>query len=57
MSDTPSKQSQAQKAYHERQVEKGMVRLSVYVPKEAKAEFWGAVEGLRASWQRRGLME
>jgi hypothetical protein len=53
----PSKQSKAQQAYHQRQLEKGLVRLSVYVPADAKEEFWGAVDGLRASWRRRGLME
>jgi hypothetical protein len=54
---TPSKHNVAQKAYHQRQIDKGMVRLSVYVPAAAKDEFWGAVDGLRASWQRRGLTD
>lgn len=55
--DDQSKHSKTQMAYHQRQLEKGLVRLSVYVPVEAKADFWGALDGLRASWKRRGLMD
>jgi hypothetical protein len=61
MSDEPqatkSKHSDAQKAYYQRQRSKGLVRLSVYVPEAAKEEFFGALEGLRVSWQRRGLTD
>ena len=52
-----SRQGLTQQAYHRRQVERGLTRLSVYVPEEGKHEFRAALEGLRASWKRRGLLQ
>lgn len=51
------KHASAQQAYHRRQLEKGFVRVNLYVPEVAKDEFWAMIDGLRASWQRRNLLD
>ena len=53
----PSNHAVAQRSYHQRQIEKGMVRLSVYVPDADRDAFWDAVEDLRVRWKRRGLID
>lgn len=55
--DDPSKHAEAQRSYHQRQIERGMVRLSVYVPDADRDAFWDAVEDLRTRWKRRGLID
>jgi hypothetical protein len=53
----PSSHAVAQRSYHQRQIERGMVRLSVYVPDADRDAFWDAVEDLRIRWKRRGLID
>lgn len=53
----PSSHAVAQRSYHQRQIERGMVRLSVYVPDADRDAFWDAVEDLRLRWKRRGLID
>jgi hypothetical protein len=40
----------AQRNYHQRQLNKGLVRLSVYVPDADRDAFWDAVDKLRDRW-------
>ena len=49
--------AEAQRSYHIRQKERGLSRLSVYVPDEAREEFWAAMSLLRQGWARRGLID
>jgi hypothetical protein len=45
----------AQRNYHQRQLNKGLARLSVYVPDADRDAFWDAVDKLRDRWHRMGL--
>lgn len=54
MTSKPSAHAEAQRSYHQRQIEKGLVRLSVYVPDAARAQFWDAVDDLRDKWRKQG---
>jgi len=47
----------AQRSYHQRQLDKGMVRLSVYVPDTDRDAFWDAIDRLRDRWQAKGLID
>lgn len=57
ISDEPSKHAEAQRSYHQRQVERGLVRISVYVPDADRDAFWAEVDKLRVRWRRRGLID
>ena len=50
-------QADRQRSYHQRQLERGMVRLSVYVPAKGRDEFWAAVDRLRVRWEAQGLLD
>jgi hypothetical protein len=52
--EQPTAHASAQRAYHQRQLDRGMVRLSVYVPKDEREAFHEAMELLRAQWRKRG---
>jgi len=39
-----------QRKYHERQVASGMTRLSVWVPRQHRDDFWRVVSHLQANW-------
>ena len=56
-SEEPSKHAEAQRSYHQRQLDRGLVRLSVYVPDTDRDAFWDAVDKLRIRWRRRGLID
>lgn len=53
----PSSHVIAQRTYHQRQLDRGLVRLSVYVPDADRDAFWDAVDRLRERWVARGLMD
>lgn len=53
----PSGHAVAQRSYHQRQLDKGLVRLSVYVPDSERDAFWDAVDRLRYQWIRKGLID
>jgi hypothetical protein len=55
--ENPSSHIKAQRSYHQRQLDKGLVRLSVYVPDKDRDAFWDAVDRLRIRWKRRGLID
>jgi hypothetical protein len=55
--EEPSKHAEAQRSYHQRQLDRGLVRLSVYVPDTDRDAFWDAVDKLRIRWRRRGLID
>lgn len=55
--DNPSGHTVAQRSYYQRQLDRGLVRLSVYVPDCARDEFWQEIDKLKARWQRRGLID
>ena len=44
-------------AYYQRQKERGLARISLYVPEAARDEFWDTVDRLRAKWRRDGLID
>lgn len=48
------KKPSAQMAYHQRKLDDGQVRLSVYVPTEEKETFWKTVHQLRLRWRKMG---
>jgi len=52
-----SKHAEAQRSYHQRQLERNMVRLSVYVPDSERDTFWGAIDELREEWRAKGVMD
>lgn len=54
---TPSKHAAAQRSYHQRQLDRGLVRLSVYVPKRDRDAFWAAIDALRVRWAELGLLD
>ena len=56
-SEEQSKHAEAQRSYHQRQLARGLVRLSVYVPDTDRDAFWDAVDKLRIRWRRRGLID
>ena len=47
--------TKAQRNYHQRQLDRGLVRLSVYVPDADRDAFWDAVDKLRDRWHEKGL--
>lgn len=51
----PDSHAIAQRTYHQRQIDRGLVRLSVYVPDADRDGFWAAVEKLRDEWHAKGL--
>jgi hypothetical protein len=55
--ERPSSHAVAQRSYHQRQLDKGLVRLSVYVPDSERDAFWDAVDRLRDQWIRKGLID
>jgi len=55
--EQPSGHAVAQRTYHQRQLDKGLVRLSVYVPDTDRDAFWDAVDRLRDRWQAKGLID
>ena len=44
-----------QRAFYQRQKERGLVRISVYVPDADRDAFWDAVDKLRDRWHAMGL--
>ena len=55
--DHPNSHAVAQRSYHQRQLDRGLVRLSVYVPDSERDAFWDAVDRLRDQWVRKGLID
>lgn len=55
--ETPITQADRQRTYHQKQRERGLVRLSVYIPDSERDTFWDAVDRLRITWQRKGLID
>jgi hypothetical protein len=55
--DNPEKHTSAQRSYHQRQLDKGMTRLSVYVPTRDRDNFWDAIDRLRDKWHAEGLID
>jgi hypothetical protein len=55
--EQPSQHAVAQRSYHQRQLDRGLVRLSVYVPTCDREAFWEAVDRLRVKWQAKGWMD
>lgn len=55
--EEPSSHVVAQRSYHQRQLDRGLVRLSVYVPDCDRDAFWDAVDRLRAKWQVKGWID
>jgi hypothetical protein len=53
----PSNHAVAQRSYHQRQLDRGLVRLSVYVPDTDRDAFWLAVDKLRDRWYKKGLID
>jgi DNA-binding LacI/PurR family transcriptional regulator len=53
----PVPHAQRQQSYHARMKEKGLTRLSAWVPEDDKArmEFWEAISQLEKTWASRGL--
>lgn len=49
--------AETQKAYYARMREAGMVRVSHWIPKEAKDDFEDRLEKLRQLWRKQGLLE
>lgn len=49
--------AQRQQSYHQRMREKGMVRVSAWIPDDddARADFWEQFEILEGRWRKRGL--
>lgn len=50
----PAKKPSAQMAYHQRKLDDGQVRLSVYVPTDEKEQFWKTINQLRLRWRKMG---
>jgi len=46
-----------QKSYHQRMRDRGLVRVSAWIPEDdtARGEFWDSVSQLEAQWRARGL--
>jgi len=55
--EKPSGHAVAQRTYHQRQLDKGLVRLSVYVPDDDRDAFWDAIDRLRERWYAKGLID
>jgi len=55
--EQPSGHAVAQRSYHQRQLDRGLVRLSVYVPDTDRDAFWLAVDKLRDRWYKKGLID
>lgn len=53
--DAPNGHAARQRTYHQRQLDRGLSRLSVYVPDAERDAFWDAVDKLRDRWHRMGL--
>jgi hypothetical protein len=53
----PSGHTTAQRTYYKRQLDRGLVRLSVYIPDTERDTFWDAVDKLRDKWRAKGLMD
>lgn len=49
--------TRAQRSYHQRQLDRGLAKLSVYVPDSERDTFWDAVDKMRVRWRRLGLIE
>lgn len=49
--------AEAQKAYYTRMRDAGMVRVSHWIPREAKDDFEDRLEKLRQLWRKQGLLE
>ena len=45
----------AQRTYHQRQLDRGLVKLSVYVPDTDREVFYAAIDRLRLRWRKRGF--
>jgi len=54
--DPKIKAREYQKSYHQRRVDAGMKRVSVWIPGERQEEFDAAVEKLQRKWTKLGLM-
>lgn len=46
--------AERQREYHRRKRAAGLVRLSAWIPKSARAEFWDAYDKLVEGWRRSG---
>ena len=51
----PSSHTMAQRIYHQRQLDRGLVKLSVYVPDTDREVFYAAIDRLRLRWRKRGF--
>lgn len=53
----PKSGAERQQSYHQRMKDRGLTRLSAWIPQDedAKIEFWEAVTELEQKWQARGL--
>ncbi len=55
--ENPERHTVSQRTYYQRQKDRGLVRLSVYIPDSERDTFWDAVDKLRAKWHRQGLID
>lgn len=56
-SEKPKTGAARQQTYHQKMRERGLTRLSAWVPENetARAEFWAAMTELEKKWAKRGL--
>ena len=52
--ERPDSHTRAQRSYQQRQRDRGLVRLSVYVPDEDRDTFYKAIDKLRIRWRKMG---
>ena len=52
---TPDSHTKAQRTYHQRQLDRGLVKLSVYVPDTDRDAFYAAIDRLRLRWRAKGF--
>ena len=53
LDDSPH--ARAQRAYHARQKERGIVRVSVYIPRQHRDDFDRNLTRLRRKWEREAI--
>lgn len=52
--ERPDSHTRAQRSYQQRQRDRGLVRLAVYVPDEDRDAFYKAIDKLRIRWRKMG---